>query len=427
MKNLTYEQIFSKLVKSAYQGDMDQEIKRLNPDNNKKTAELIKYASGQGEKDKVIFRVDECGEQCKEKDCPESKCQVACLFNAIVRDEQGKVVIKDDYCVDCGECVKVCEYDNLVDKKEFIPLIDILKDRSVPVFAIVAPALIGQFGADVTPGRFRAALKRLGFYGMVEVALFADVLTLKEALEFDVHVQKEGDFVLTSCCCPMWWGMIKHVYNKLVPHISPSVSPMVACGRSIKALHPDAKVVFIGPCIAKKAEAKEPEVSDAVDVVLTFKEVEQIFAALDLNPAELQEDESDHSSKAGRIYARTGGVSKAVADTLARIRPERKIPLKAVQADGVPACKKMLQEALEGKIDANFYEGMGCVGGCVGGPKVLIDRDRGRDLVNEYGDEASSTTPADNEYVLELLKSLGINEIEELLEGEKSKIFKRGF
>lgn len=424
MPRLTYDQIFGSLVKSAYDGNMAEEIKHLNPNNDGKISKMIEYASGGGERDKVIYRVGQCD---TEEGCGEERCQVACLFNAIERDSRGNVVIKDDYCVNCGECVQVCKYENLVDKKEFIPLIDVLRNRKVPVYAIVAPALIGQFGPEVSPGKFRAALKRLGFYGMVEVALFADILTLKEALEFDVHVQKEGDFVLTSCCCPMWWGMIKKVYNRLVPHISPSVSPMVACGRGIKTLHPDAKVVFIGPCIAKKAEAKEADVQDAVDVVLTFKEVEQIFAAVGIDPAAMPEDESDHSSRAGRIYARTGGVSKAVADTLVRIRPRRVIHLKAAQANGVLDCKKMLQDALEGKIEANFYEGMGCKGGCVGGPKVIIDPEEGARYVNEYGDEAPSQTPVDNEYVLSLLRRLGFAEIDQLLEGEKSNIFKRTF
>lgn len=424
MERLTYDQIFGRLVESAYAGNMAEEINRLNPDNDEKMSNLIRYASGSGERDKVVFKVADCD---SEEECGEEHCQVACLFNAIERDPQGNVVIKDDYCLSCGECVQVCKYDNLVDKKEFIPLIDVLQERKVPVYAIVAPAFIGQFGPSVTPGKLRAALKRLGFYGMLEVAVFADILTLKEALEFDAHVQKEGDFVLTSCCCPMWWGMIKKVYNQLVQHISPSVSPMVACGRSVKALHSDAKVVFIGPCIAKKAEAKEPEVQDAVDVVLTFKEVEQIFAAVGINPAEMHEDESEHSSRAGRIYARTGGVSEAVKDTLERIRPQRTIPIKAVQADGVQACKKMLQDALEGRLVANFYEGMGCVGGCVGGPKIIISPEQGTKYVNDYGEEALSPTPADNEYVLSLLKKLGFAEIDQLLDGNKSMLYKRDF
>ncbi len=424
MGNLTYEDIFGKLVKSAYKGYLSKEMTRLNPQGDETLARYIESAAGQGDKKTIINKVKDCppipeGEECK--------CQVACLFDAIVKDEKGNVVIKTDACTSCGQCVKVCSHDALIDKKEFIPLVELLKNKKTPVFAIVAPAFVNQFGKNVTSGKLRAALKKLGFYGMVEVALFADMLTLKEALEFDLHVQKEGDFVLTSCCCPMWVAMIKKVYNKLIEHVSPSVSPMVACGRGVKKLHPEAKVVFIGPCIAKKAEAKEQDVKDAVDAVLTFQELQQIFTAVEINPEEMAEDESEHSSTAGRIYARTGGVSEAVAATLQRIRPERTINIKAVQADGIRECKKMLQEALEGNINANFYEGMGCEGGCVGGPKALIDRKEAAVKVNEYGDSALSKTPADNKYVLELLKQLGFKEIDELLEGRKSNMFKRDF
>jgi iron only hydrogenase large subunit-like protein len=421
---LTYEQIFKDLVKSAYDGKLAEDVEKLKSLGDDDINRYVDYATGRGDPDKVVFKVKDCR---GDAGCEKRKCEVACLFHAIERDEQGNVIIKHDYCESCGACIEACDYKHLVDRKEFIPLIEVLKDRSVPVYAIVAPAFFGQFGPDVTPGKLRAALKHLGFYGMVEVALFADILTLKEALEFDTHVHKEGDFVLTSCCCPMWVGMVKKVYTKLIPHISPSVSPMVACGRGIKKLHPDAKVVFIGPCVAKKAEAKEEDVKDAVDVVITFKELKQIFEAVGINPAEMEEDESEHSSRAGRIYARTGGVSKAVADTLRRLRPEKPIQIVSAQADGVKECRKMLQDALEGKIEVNFYEGMGCAGGCVGGPQVLIDPGKGRELVNRYGEEADSLTPADNEYVLALLKKLGFAEIQELLEGEKSNMFKRDF
>jgi iron only hydrogenase large subunit-like protein len=222
--------------------------------------------------------------------------------------------------------------------------------------------------------------------------------------------------------------MIEKVYNRLIPYVSPSVSPMVACGRGIKKLHPGAKVVFIGPCVAKKTEAKEPDVKDAVDAVLTFKELRIIFEAVGIKPELQKEEFSEHSSRAGRIYARTGGVSKAVAETLNRIRPERGIKIKAVQADGVRECKKILQDALDGKIEAaNFYEGMGCIGGCVGGPQAIIATELGQKQVNDYGQEAEHATPADNLYVLELLKTLGVQEIDQLLEGEKASMFIREF
>ncbi|HHY06466.1 MAG TPA: iron hydrogenase [Clostridia bacterium] len=424
MEELTYDRIFGQLVKYAYAGRMAEGIQKLNPHGRKDLREYIKYASGEGALDKVVFKVKDC---LGEERCKENKCQVACLFHAIVRDEEGKIVIKEDYCTDCGECVQACNYEHLVDKKEFIPLVKVLQKREVPVYAIVAPAFIGQFGIKVTPGKLRMALKRLGFYGMVEVALFADILSLKEALEFDEQVRKEDDFVLTSCCCPLWVAMIKKIYYKLIPHVSPSVSPMVACGRAIKKIHPEAKVAFIGPCIAKKAEAKEPDVKDAVDYVLTFQELAQVFAAVEINPVEETEDPSEHSSLAGRIYAYTGGVSQAVTATLERIRPEKRIKIKTVQADGVRECKKLLRDIEEAKVLANFYEGMGCEGGCVGGPKANLGPEQGREQVYFYGQQAHSLTPADNLYVLELLKVLGFQEIAQLLEGEKSNFFKRKF
>jgi len=221
--------------------------------------------------------------------------------------------------------------------------------------------------------------------------------------------------------------MVKRVYHTLIPHILPSVSPMVACGRGIKRLHPDAKVVFIGPCIAKKAEAKEQDIRDSIDAVLTFKEVKQIFEATGIDPAEMEDIPSGHSSSGGRIYARTGGVTKAISDTLDQLRPDKPIRIKAVQADGIQECKELLNSISSGDIKANFYEGMGCVGGCVGGPKALLESELGTIHVNTYGLSAEARTPLNNPYILELLDRLNIEDVNSLLEGESAKIFQRDF
>jgi iron only hydrogenase large subunit-like protein len=299
-----------------------------------------------------------------------------------------------------------------------LPIFELINNDVAPVYAMIAPAFMGQFSEDVTPGKLRSAFKALGFSGMIEVALFADILTLKEALEFDHSIKTDEDFLLTSCCCPMWIGMIKKVYNDLVPHIPPSVSPMVACGRSIKKIHPEAKTVFIGPCVAKKAESREKDIADSTDYVMTFQEVKDCFKIAGIDPKNLEEDLRDHSSKAGRIYAHTGGVSEAIESTLYRLRPDRKIPFKSKQANGVPQCRELLNEIKEGKITANFLEGMGCVGGCVGGPKIIIDKEQGREFVENYGEEAQYKTPADNPYVIELLHRLGYETIETLLKND---------
>lgn len=367
-----------------------------------------------------VIRLRDCG--CAQG---EEHCATACLFNAIVRDEQGRLTIDPDQCNGCGACIEACKSGNLTASRDVLPTLNALKQARGPAFALIAPAFHGQFSSEVTPGKLRTAFQRLGFTGMVEVALFADILTLKESLEFDRHVNSEEDFQLTSCCCPIWIGMIRKQYPELMKHVPGAVSPMIAAGRAVKQLHPDALTVFVGPCIAKKAEAREADVAGAVDYVLTFQEVRDIFQAADIRPEELEESERDHSSRAGRIYARTGGVSEAVRSTVAQLRPDRPIPVRAVQADGVPACRALIETIKKGEHTANFFEGMGCSGGCIGGPKVLVDPENGRENVEQYGQTATYATPLENPYVPELLRKLGFSSVEDFL--ERSDIFVRHF
>lgn len=309
--------------------------------------------------------------------------------------------------------------------KDVSEVLEQLMQSEKKVYALIAPAFLGQLGEHVTPGKVRTALKKVGFFGMVEVAVFADILTLKEALEFDAHITTKEDFQLTSCCCPVWIAMIRDIYGELVPHVPGAVSPMIAAGRAVKKLHPEAVTVFLGPCIAKKKEAREPDIADAVDFVLTFREVKELFDALSINPEEMTEDERAHSSAAGRIYARTGGVSEAVKRTVEQLHPDRAIRVQPKQADGVMACKKMIEEIKKGELSANFYEGMACAGGCVGGPRAIIEKEAARDLVNEYGQNAPYQTPLENPYVLELIEKLGFYTVEDFL--EKSDILTRKF
>lgn len=354
----------------------------------------------------------------------DSACQDSCIFDAIEKIN-GTIYIDPKKCTGCGACVDVCKMGRLMENQEIYPVLDALCDRKAEVYALIAPAFLGQFGKEATVGRLRTAFKRIGFSGMVEVATFADILTLKEALEFDRHVKEEGDFQLTSCCCPVWIAMIRGVYQELVGHVPGAVSPMIAAGRVVKKLHPDAITVFIGPCMAKKKEAREEDIADAVDYVLTFQETLKLFEAVNLNPAELPEDEREHSSKAGRIYARTSGVSEAVAETVAQLSPEKKIPVKAKQADGVKACRELIEKIKNKETDGNFFEGMACNGGCVGGPRALLPKEEGKALVNAYAKEAKYQTPLENPYVRELLERLGFTDIMDFL--EHSDLLTRNF
>lgn len=351
----------------------------------------------------------------------EKSCNKNCILNESY-DQDNNIII-DDTATDYSGCAETCNGRRLKANKDIVQVIRTLKSKKSHVYALIAPAFQGQFSESVTSGKLRNAFKQLGFDGMVEVALFADILTLKEALEFDLNIKNKGDYQLTSCCCPIWIAMIKKIYKELIPHVPSSVSPMIACGRTIKKLHPEATTIFIGPCVAKKAEAKEEGLRGAIDFVLTFREVKDIFDFVDINPDNMEETTKDHSSRTGRIYARSGGVSEAVKDTLERLNPNREIKIKIEKAQGVRECKAMVNSLLNGETSANFFEGMGCVNGCVGGPKALIDPLLGRKNVDVYGDNARYKTPIDNPYVIELLHRLGFDTVEEFL--EKSDIFER--
>lgn len=409
----TFKQLYESLVKSVLDDNLDPEM-NLETSYDPHHLDCLLNPT----KHPVVIRTGTC--TCSKEEREE--CLKRCPFGALGIGKDG-VTVDPELCLGCENCIEGCAPEKLTASTDIIPALKTIRSSKGLVYAMIAPAFLGQFSKEVTPGKLRSALKAVGFDGMLEVALFADILTLKEALEFDKNINDINDYQLTSCCCPMWIGMIRKVYHQLVPHVPGSVSPMVACARVVKELHPDALTVFIGPCLAKKAEAREKDLAGAVDFVLTFQEVKNIFDALGIDPAVMEESEKDHSSRAGRIYARKGGVSEAVESTVRAINPNKKTEIRTKQADGVPACRKMIQDIMDGKIEANFYEGMGCKGGCVGGPRSILGVEQGTELVNDYGEKATYLHPAENPYVIELLHRLNLDSIESLL--EETDLFSR--
>jgi len=197
---------------------------------------------------------------------------------------------------------------------------------------------------------------------------------------------------------------------------------MIASGRILKKLYPEAKVVFFAPCIAKKSEAVEGELRGAIDYVVNFNELQEIFHALYINLETIQPVEKDQASLGGRIYARTGGVSFSVKMVVNRLDPARVIKLKSQKVDGVKECRERLDSLQKGgKGAANFMEGMGCKGGCVGGPRTNIDTWKATELVNEFGEDSLILTPFDNLNVVKILKQFGVRSIEEITKNEQLK------
>lgn len=447
MKNEKYLSVFREIIKLIRENrliegienikieDMDKDMLKgyiasalgQDADENADLKDIARQALSEYTLDRPIITITGDCRECVEKHGDQSKCMKSCPFDAMFADFQaGRIKVNMDLCDGCGQCIEACDLNKIVDKIQYMPIANLIRDNKAPVYATIAPAYIGQFGDDVTPGKLRTAVKMLGFRDLIEVAIFADILSIREAVEFNRLVKSVDDFMITSCCCPIWMNLLKRHYKELVEHVTPSVSPMIASGRVIKKIYPGAKVVFIGPCIAKKSEAREPDIKDAIDYVMTFDELNEIFNAVGIEPSKLDEEISDCSSRGGRIYARTGGVSKCIEDTLNKLSPWRSIRMKAAQGNGVKECKALLDKALKSELDVNFLEGMGCVGGCVGGPKVVIDKELGRQHVNRYGDEAEYETPLDSPCVMKVLHSVGIESLRELEEdNDKTGLFIR--
>lgn len=392
----------------------------LNPNGRERFDEELDMIRNSREINRpIVSRIEGPCEYCGDQSC---RCEPLGKYESPLYHRQVSAESEREDCIECGFCTDNCDFGVLAEKMEFVPVIELLRKKDTPVYAVVAPAIAGQFGESVSMGKLRAAFLEMGFADMIEVALFADILTIKEAFEFNRLVKREEDFFLTSCCCPIWFNLIRKNYPEIYAHLSPSVSPMIASGRILKMLYPNAKVIFFAPCLAKKSEAVEGELKGAIDYVVNFSELQEIFHALDLDLEKLQPVEKDQASLGGRVYARTGGVSFSVKMVVNRLDPARVIKLKSQKVDGVKECRELLETLRKGeKGAANFIEGMGCKGGCVGGPRTNIETWKATELVNEFGEDSLILTPFDNLNVVKILKQFGIQSIEEITRNEQLK------
>ena len=330
----------------------------------------------------------ECG-QCA-KVCPffaivnrKRPCQSACKVKAIKINDDNAASIDNNKCIQCGACVYQCPFGAITDKSFILNVIDILKksenNENYKVYAMVAPSISSQF-TYAKLGQVISGLKSLGFFTVVEAALGADMVAMEESKELS-----EKEF-LTSSCCPAFVQYIKSAFPALEPHISHNLSPMAILAKYIKEISENAKVVFIGPCTAKKAEAQLDSVKPYVDAVLTFEELQALFDSKDIDITTLEEDVLDNASYFGRIFARSGGLSDAVKQAL----DEQKIDftVKPAVCDGIEACKVALLKKSKNVLDANFIEGMACTGGCIGGAGCLTHGEKNKAQVDDYGREA---------------------------------------
>nr|WP_274379843.1 4Fe-4S dicluster domain-containing protein [Caproicibacterium lactatifermentans] len=325
----------------------------------------------------------------------ERPCAAACGMNAISSDEYGHATIDYDKCVSCGQCLVSCPFGAISDKGQIFQVIHAIKEEG-EIYAAIAPAFVGQFGPEMTPEKLRASFQKLGFTDVAEVAVGADLCTLEEAHDFLDKVPEKLPFLATSCC-PAWSVMAKKEFPQFAPRISMALTPMVLTARLLKKEHPNCKVVFVGPCAAKKLEASRRSIRSDVDFVLTFEEVMGMFEARGVDlVAALPDSQLNEGTAAGRGFAVSGGVAKAVVDVIKKIDPDRDIKVQAAQ--GLRECRQMLRVAKAGKYDGYLLEGMACPGGCVAGAGTLQPVAKSSVQVKQYASKADKKNALESPY-----------------------------
>ena len=316
-------------------------------------------------------------------------------MDAIGLDENEKACIDYDRCVSCGQCLVSCPFGAIVDKSQIFQVVRSIAEEN-SVVAIVAPSFVGQFGKNVTVSKFVSAMKLLGFSDVVEVAAGADVCAIEEAKDFIEKVPSQQKFLATSCC-PSWRMMARRLFPKESGNISMTYTPMIYTARLVRHTHPGSKVVFIGPCAAKKLEAMQEDLRSDVDFVLTYEELMGIFEAKEVDFSTLPDiDELHDASGLGRGFAAAGGVAEAVKEILSRTQPDAEVKIQ--RADGLRACRKLLTLAKTGKLDRYLLEGMACPGGCVAGAGTILSADAAKRQLEAHVKQADVHSCVDSPY-----------------------------
>ena len=291
-------------------------------------------------------------------------CEEACPVGAIRKNAHGVAEIDFKRCIFCGKCFNACPFGAVMERSQLLDVLAAMK-RGDRLVAMVAPSAERQFPGTIE--QLLTACSKAGFADVIEVALGAEMTTRHETAEFVERLSKDPNTFMTTSCCPAYVNLVAKHLPELLDHVSSTPSPMVYTRELVKGKDPLAKTVFIGPCVAKRSEARRK----SVDYVLSFEELGAIFAGrkVDVNSCEPWPVERPANATA-RNFARSCGVTEAVlAEATAKIPGFR---LNAKQINGIDrkSCT-MLKLYASGKLPANFLEVMACAGGCVNGPCSL--------------------------------------------------------
>lgn len=284
-------------------------------------------------------------------------CEESCPVGAIRKNEKGKETIDESKCILCGKCVNACPFGSIMESTQILQVMKALKSKD-KVTAIVAPAIFGQYKAS--PACILGALKEMGFDQVIEVATGA-VETAKAEYKELKQKQEEGLSFMTSSCCPAWTEAVEIHAPALKKYVSETPSPMAFTAKKCRELYPDNKIVFIGPCIAKRREGmRNPD----VDFVMTFEELGCLLNGWKITVDDCQEyGVVDTETCSARGFAMSGGVAKS-------LNALNNVDIKSYLVNGLDKKQLRLLKtfATKNQAPAPFIEVMSCPGGCICGP-----------------------------------------------------------
>ena len=287
-------------------------------------------------------------------------CEEACPVKAITKDENGIEHIDESKCIYCGKCINACPFGSIYEISQVFDILSAIK-RGEQLVAIMAPSIMSQFNNSLS--EISEAIEKIGFVEAMEVAQGAMETTRREGAELQEKLEAGQQFMTTSCC-PSYIELVNKHMPEMKPFVSHTGSPMYYTIEMAKAKYPEAKIVFIGPCVGKRKEVMDhPD----IDYILTFEEIDTLFTGLDI---ELQATDKQRMAAPldGRGFARAGGVISAVQNMYPQLG------IKPIQVSNLN--KKnigLLRAFTKGKAPGNFVEVMACEGGCISGPCGKID------------------------------------------------------
>jgi len=319
-------------------------------------------------------------------------CENACPVGAIKKDETGFASIDYNKCISCGKCTSACPFGAVHERSQIVDILKAIKNGK-KVIAMIAPAIAGQFPGDIY--QLKAAIKKVGFTDVYEVAQGADITAQNEAKEFLERMEKakekqaewleewvnEGGYdtketseeetvhnFMTTSCCAGYNQFVKKHFPEIKPYVSTTGTPTYYIAETIKKEIPEAVTVFVSPCVAKRTEGFE---NPNIDFVMNFEELGALFIAKQIQIAECEPEEyAVESSKQARNFGFTGGVAESIR---AALKDESIVKHCIINGLNKETIKQLKKYASTGECEGgcNLIEVMCCEGGCIGGNATI--------------------------------------------------------